>query len=90
MFAPDNRSPDPNLLFYQIKVKGELHQKWSEWLGGLKIESERQPDGSKITILQGAIQDQAAMRGILIKLLDLNLVLISVQQMPASRQGQKP
>ena len=82
MFAPDNQPPDTNLVYYQIKVIGDLHNKWSDWFSGLKIESERQSDGSKITILKGAIKDQAALRGILSKLLDLNLVLISVQQIP--------
>jgi hypothetical protein len=69
--------------YYRIQVKGNLHENWSEWFGGLSIELEDLQDGSKATILQGSIKDQAALRGILVNLLDLNLVLVSIQQIQA-------
>ena len=69
---------------YQIVVRGHLHEKWADWFSGLTITSENLPDGSAITRLTGALKDQAALRGVLIKLWDLNLVLISVQQIPPS------
>jgi hypothetical protein len=80
MVTPATQSPDADGVVYQIVVQGSLHHKWSDWFGGLQIRSQKTPDGSQVTILEGALQDQAALRGILIKLLDLNLVLISVQQ----------
>jgi hypothetical protein len=89
MIKPEYEPPDNPLVCYQVKVKGHLHEKWVDWFGGLKIESERTPDGSNITVLQGSIKDQAALRGILVKLLDLNLVLISVQQVQASLEEKK-
>ncbi|MBN1812576.1 MAG: hypothetical protein JXA14_12125 [Anaerolineae bacterium] len=60
---------------YQIKVQGKLDERWSEWFSGLTItvESESPP----VTALVGDI-DQAALRGILAKIWDLNLALVSV------------
>jgi hypothetical protein len=60
---------------YQIKVGGELDDRWSDWFSGLTIvvESEIRP----LTTLVGEI-DQAALRGVLNKIWDLNLALISV------------
>jgi hypothetical protein len=61
---------------YQIKVKGQLDPRWSEWFDGLVISHET--DGS--TILSGPVVDQAALYGILLKLHSLNLPLLSVSQ----------
>jgi hypothetical protein len=80
MFPPDSQLSKNKIAAYQIKVKGDLDDNWSDWFSGLKIQSGKMPDGSTISILMGAIQDQAELRGVLIKLLDLNLVLISVQR----------
>jgi hypothetical protein len=62
--------------FYQIKVKGQLDPRWSEWFDGLTISHEA--DGS--TILFGAVVDQAALYRILLKLHDLNLPLLAVNR----------
>jgi hypothetical protein len=61
---------------YQIKVKGHLPDRWSEWFDGLAIHHEA--DGS--TILSGPVVDQAALYGILLKLHNLNLPLLSVSR----------
>ena len=61
-------------IHYQIKVKGQLDPRWSEWFEGLTISHEA--DGS--TLLAGPVVDQAALYGILLKLHDLNLPLLSV------------
>lgn len=84
MFTPDRKPLTSVPVTYRIRVEGDLHPQWSDWFGGLRIESERRPNGSRITVLEGALRDQAELRGVLIKLLDLNLVLISVQQLQAS------
>ena len=65
---------------YQIRVKGLLDNKWSDWFNGMNIASEIQSDGSPITKLTGAVIDQVALHGILSKIRDLNLELISVNQ----------
>ena len=59
---------------YQIRVKGHLGPDWAEWFEGLTISWEK-PDE---TLLSGEIADQAALHGILNKIRDLGLPLLSV------------
>jgi len=59
---------------YEIRVKGHLDSRWSEWLNGMTITHE--PNGE--TTLCGLVADQAALFGLLIKIHNLNLALISV------------
>lgn len=71
-----NQQPQHDLpALYQIKIEGHLNPAWSEWLEGLTLTHE--PDGS--TALTGGLTDQADLYGVLIKLRDLGLILISVQ-----------
>jgi hypothetical protein len=65
---------------YQITVEGKIDTSWSAWFGGMEIISERDADELIITILSGPVNDQAALRGMLNHLWDLNLVLRSIQQ----------
>jgi len=58
----------------QIRVKGQISERWSEWLDGLKIEHTDQ-DG---TVLSGEVVDQAALYGLIAKLRDLGLPLLAV------------
>jgi hypothetical protein len=64
---------------YQILIRGRLDPQWSFWLEGLSITYV--DTDHEITCLAGPIRDQAALRGILNKLWDLNLELVSVQLM---------
>ncbi len=63
---------------YQIRVRGRLDARWSDWCGGLDLASEERDDGSIDTTLTGTVADQAALRGIVNKLWDLGLTLLSV------------
>ena len=63
---------------YQIKVQGRLDERWSSCFGGMALSFE-----SDATILTGPVADQSALRGILSKLWDLNLVLVSVIRLSA-------
>jgi hypothetical protein len=65
--------------FYHIAVQGELDVNWQEWFSGMAIAVEQDKDGV-ITILKGFVADQAALRGILNKLWDLNLTVINVKR----------
>ncbi len=65
---------------YQIKVQGQLDGRWSDWFNGMTITSE-----SGITTLTGTAMDQARLRGILSKIWDLNLTLISVTQIKSEK-----
>jgi hypothetical protein len=58
---------------YQIKIQGRLDKGWSEWFNEMTVTFE-----SDITTLTGPVVDQAALRGILDKIWDLNLMLISI------------
>ena len=61
---------------YQIRVKGNLEQKWSDWFDGFAIE----PQPNDETLLVGSVADQAALHGILTKISNLGLPLLSVQR----------
>jgi len=64
---------------YEIRVKGHLPQDWSAWFEGLTIA--QCPNGE--TVLAGPLRDQAALFGVMIKVRDLGLTLISVNQAEA-------
>ncbi len=69
-------------MFYQVHVGGHLDTSWTDWLGGLSLFV--QPDGS--TLLVGELPDQAALHGVLNKLYNLNLTLLSVQCIRLDRE----
>lgn len=59
---------------YEIKIKGLLDQGWSEWFADLKLTYPVEGE----TLLTGLLADQAALHGVLERIRDLNLTLISV------------
>ncbi|MCP4418071.1 MAG: hypothetical protein GY805_15720 [Chloroflexi bacterium] len=59
---------------YHIKIKGHLDTRWQDWFDGLAITLTDDGD----TILSGAVVDQAALHGMLKKISNLGLILISV------------
>jgi hypothetical protein len=63
-------------LVYQIKIEGHLGQQWVDWFEGLTITLEE--DGK--TLLTGPLTDQAALYGLLKKVRDLGMPLVSVNQ----------
>ncbi len=65
---------DPNQpTIYQIRIKGHLGPQWADWFGGLAITLEDDGD----TLLTGPVVDQAALHGLLRKVRDLGMPLIS-------------
>lgn len=72
-------------LEYQIKVQGQLEERWSHWFDAMRITVERTPDIT-ITLLAGVVADQAALHGLLNRIRDLNLLLMSVQLVELNNQ----
>ncbi len=70
---------------YQIKTQERLKEKWAAWFNGMIVRLEEPGDGSMGTTLFVTVPDQAALRGVLNKLWDLNLTLISVIQQDPKR-----
>jgi hypothetical protein len=65
--------------FYQITVEGHMDSRWSKWFDGFDgLRIAQMPDGN--TRVSGLVQDQAALFGILEKIRDLNLTLLSVSR----------
>jgi len=61
-------------MMYQIRIKGHLSPQWTDWFGGLTIT----PEDSGDTLLTGLVVDQAALHGMLRKVRDLGLPLVSI------------
>jgi hypothetical protein len=60
--------------YYEVKVKGHLDPRWSDWFSGLQLTHL---NGSE-TLLSGSLPDQAALHGLLERIRDFNLTLLSV------------
>ena len=67
------------MTVYRIRLKEQLDQHWSSWLGGLMVVHEANGE----TVLTGEVVDQAALYGLLSKVRDLHLTLISVSPLEA-------
>jgi hypothetical protein len=80
---------DPNEpMTYQIRIKGHLDGQWTDWFEGLTITLEDNGD----TLLTGLVIDQAALHGLLKKVRDLGMPLVSVNcvELGAAKSDVKP
>ncbi len=68
---------------YEIRVQGHLDSRWATWLHGLTLT--REPDGT--TTLMGGLVDQAALHGLLSRIRDLGLPIISMRRLGPSSPG---
>ena len=66
---------------YRITVRGALDESWSTWFDGLQVTSDANGD----TALAGNVRDQAALHGLLAKIRDLGVILISVTVVDPAR-----
>jgi hypothetical protein len=72
--SPESHADQP--IVYQIRLKGHLSHQWTKWFEGLTITLEENGE----TLLTGTMVDQAALQGLLKKVRDLGLPLISVNR----------
>jgi hypothetical protein len=78
VFVPNQPS------IYQIRIKGHLGHEWEEWFDGLSIDLEENGD----TLLTGPVIDQADLHGLLKKVRDLGMPLVSVNRVELGRAEQ--
>jgi hypothetical protein len=74
---------------YQIKVQGGLPENWSDWFNGMTITVESESDDPPVTTLTGAL-DQSALHGVLAKIRDLNLKLVSFTRVESEEPDSNP
>ena len=70
----DPKNDPVQKMVYQIRVKGHLGSQWTDWFGGLTVTLEDNGE----TLLTGPVVDQAALHGLLKKVRDLGMPLVSV------------
>jgi hypothetical protein len=71
---------------YEIRVQGRLEPRWAAWFDGLTLTCE----GDGTTTISGPVVDQAALHGVLRKLRDVGLPLLSLRQVPSARAAPTP
>lgn len=80
--SPIDDHNEPEL--YEIRIKGHLDDRWTSWFEGLTLMFEDNGD----TLLTGLVTDQAALQGLLKKVRDLGMPLISVNPVNPGRANQ--
>jgi len=86
---PNRRAPmvgDERPPRYEIRLRGRLGTRWSDWFDGLQIVA--QPDGT--SVLRGPVADQAALHGVLQRLRDLGVPIVSLTELPAGTDADEP
>ena len=85
--AHSDASTSPNSRdVYEIRIKGLLDEHWENWFEGMALITVEE-DGHDCTVLTGAIADQPALHGLLERIRDLNLTLLSVRKIAADGSG---
>ena len=75
--------------FYQIVVQGRLDDSWATWLDGMTIARTHARDGTPVVVLTGPVADQAALRGLLSRLWDLNLTVIAMRRIESPNEPER-
>jgi hypothetical protein len=76
--------PDGEDNWYWIRIQGRLDPRWESWFDGMQLSCDR--DGT--TLLHGRVPDQAALHGLLMKIRDMGLPLVSVVRGPPAAPPQ--
>lgn len=87
MAADDTTArPAPGVPRYEVRVMGRLGPGWAAWFDGLSLTAE----GDGTTVIRGPLADQAALHGLLQKLRDLGIPLVSLHPLPADAPTEPP
>lgn len=65
---------------YEITVQGQLDDLWAQWFEGMKLVNMQNGESGACTLITGPVADQPALHGLLVKIRDLNLTLVSVRR----------
>ena len=84
--TPNPVGPADDPPRYEIRLTGHLHPRWSAWFDGLCLT--READGT--TVLRGQVVDQAALHGVLQRIRDLGLPLVSVTRLEPNQISTVP
>ncbi len=74
-------TPSTGLRLYEIRISGHLDDRWLTWFDGMTLT----PDEDGTTVVRGVLADQAALHGVLQRLRDAGLPLISIIQLDDQR-----
>ncbi len=70
---------------YEVSIRGKLNANWSDWLDQVTITTRSHEDGQSVTILTGCIKDQAALYGLIAKIKNLGLTILSINQVETEK-----
>ena len=68
---------------YEVRISGTFDQSWSDWFDGFSVV----PQADNETLLTGSVSDQISLHGLLSRIRDLGLLLVSVQRVQTKRTG---
>jgi hypothetical protein len=75
------RSSGDHPATYRIRVRGRLDLGWSDWFDDMRIEVAGQENGLPVTTLSGIVRDQSALHGLLNRIRDLDLALLTLERL---------
>jgi hypothetical protein len=70
---------------YEITVQGQLDDLWAQWFEGMTLSAIRNSESGACTLIAGPVADQPALHGLLVKIRDLNLTLVSVRRINSGK-----
>jgi hypothetical protein len=76
-------APNPKEKIYEIRLEGHLEARWAKWFDGLVITADEKGN----TLLSGPVADQAALHGLLKKVRDLGIPLISLNSIRSDSEA---
>ena len=74
---------------YRIEIKGRLTTGWEDWFNSIRMHVVEHRDGSYVTCLESSAVDQTALHGILAKIRDMNLILLSVNPIVSTSEEKR-